>query len=390
MSPRGATWPSVLIAGLAAPFVLYITFIGLGSIPFFQRHFLYAHKINTLFWHDLDCPEYWAFARNQVTPFTLQTADGEKLYAWHVLPTSVYLKHEDALLKAAPGRSSAAESTAAFRLLKNDPDARVIVSFHGNAGHVAQGFRTDHYHSLTDTSNYHLLTIDYRGFGKSTGKPSETGLILDGVTLANWVMEVAGVPADRIVVMGQSLGTAVTSGVVEHFALQGVDFAGMILIAAFSNLPQLLTSYTAGGIVPVLSPIKNIQPVVRSIQKFIVDKWPSDDRIARIVENTSRRLRLTLIHAKNDAEIPYLQSNILFRSAAQAVLGKVLEDAEFETWKAGVTTVHDDGTFTAIATSSGQDQPDIIVREEIVRYGGHNHVMMSSTIPLAVMRSFEN
>lgn len=279
-----------------------------------------------------------------------------------------------------------------------------------NAGHVAQGYRTEHYHTLTDASNFHILTIDYRGFGKSTGKPTEAGLILDGVTLVSWVMEVARVPADRIVIMGQSLGTAVTSGVVEHFATQGVDFAGMILVAAFSNLPELLTSYTAGGIVPVLSPIKNIKPLVRSVQKFLVDKWQSDDRIARIVQSTSKRLRLTLIHAKNDAEIPYLQSNILFRSAARAVLGRDMDDATFEDWKSSVSKTYDDGTFTSIVKSNEEGGPDIVVREEVVRYGGkhvvrvasiptkithttvltgHNSVMMSSTIPMAVMRSFE-
>jgi len=389
MSPRSAAWPSALVAGLAAPFVLYITFIGLGSIPFFQRHFLYAHKINTLFWHDLDRPEYWNFAKNQVTPFLLNTADGEKLFAWHVLPTAVYLKHEAELQGELPGRADRVESTTAFRALKNDPNARVIVSFHGNAGHVAQGYRTEHYHTMTDASNFHLLTVDYRGFGKSTGKPTEAGLILDGVTLVKWVMEVAGVSADRIVIMGQSLGTAVSSGVVEHFATQGVDFAGIILIAAFSNLPELLTSYTAGGIVPVLSPIKNIKPLVRSVQKFLVDKWQSDDRVTRIVENTSKRLRLTLIHAKNDAEIPYLQSDILFRSAARAVLGRDMDDATFEDWKLSISKTYDDGTFTSIVKSNEQGGLDIVVREEVVRYGGHNGVMMSSTIPLAVMRSFE-
>lgn len=193
-------------------------------------------------------------------------------------------------------------------------------------------------------------------------------------------MEVAGVSADRIVVMGQSLGTAVTSGVAEHFALQGIDFAGVVLIAAFSNLPELLTSYTAGGIVPVLSPIKNIKPLVGSIQKFLVDKWPSDERLARVVQNTTKRLRLTLIHAKDDAEIPYLQSNILFRSAAQAVIGKAMNDEEFETWKSGVTMAYDDGTFTAIVSSRQVEGADIIVREEIVRYGGKSTVQSQEKV----------
>ncbi len=45
-----------------------------------------------------------------------------------------------------------------------------------NAGHVAQGIRPASYHALTDTSNYHVLAIDYRGFGHSSGSPTEAGL----------------------------------------------------------------------------------------------------------------------------------------------------------------------------------------------------------------------
>lgn len=58
----------------------------------------------------------------------LHTADGEKLFAWHVLPTAVYLKHEAELQGQPSGRADRVESTAAFRALRNDPDARVVIS----------------------------------------------------------------------------------------------------------------------------------------------------------------------------------------------------------------------------------------------------------------------
>lgn len=84
------------------------------------------------------------------------------------------------------------------------------------------------YSTLTDTSGFHVLSVDYRGYGKSTGSPSEAGLIQDGIATVDWAMSVAGVASERIVVVGQSLGTAVTSGVVEHFAARDVEFAGVI------------------------------------------------------------------------------------------------------------------------------------------------------------------
>lgn len=50
--------------------------------------------------------------------------------------------------------------------------------------------------------NTHILTIDYRGFGHSSGSPTEAGLIVDGVALVDWVLNVAGIPPERIVILG--------------------------------------------------------------------------------------------------------------------------------------------------------------------------------------------
>ncbi|KAI1475740.1 alpha/beta-hydrolase [Daldinia eschscholtzii] len=384
MISRTSQWAIPLGISLGVPIGLYMLFILLGASSFFQRHFLYGHRINTLFWHDLNKPEYWGFARNQVTPFSLYTVDEQKIYAWHILPLPTYLKHEDKLHTQQPGYSNDITKTESFKLLKDDPEARLVIYFHGNVGHVAQGFRPDSYHMLTDSSQYHVLAIDYRGFGKSTGTPSEVGLLHDGMAAVDWAMNVAGIPASRIVIMGHSLGTAVTSSVAEHFAMQGIEFAGVILIAGFSDLPTLLSSYTAAGFIPVLSPLRPFPPVLRFFQGFIVDKWKSADRLARVVGLTRTRLRLTFIHAKNDLEIPCHESDALFKSAASATVEDV-SDNDFSSWKEQRTLRRDDGTFTAIVKA----EPGIIIREELVPYGGHNEVIVSSVVSLAVMRSFE-
>lgn len=220
---------------------------------------------------------------------------------------------------------------------------------------------------MTDNSNNHVLAIDYRGFGKSTGIPSESGLINDGAAAVDWAMKVAKVPASQIVILGQSLGTAVTSGVAEHFAMQGVEFAGVIMVASFSNLPTLLSRYSAAGFIPVLSPVRAIPPLMRFFQGFVVDKWQSDARLATLVGLTRTRLRLTLIHAKNDVEIPCSEDDALFRAAAGSVIGTDLDEEDFAKWKEERTVLRDDGTFVATVKSS---QPDIVIREELVPYGG--------------------
>jgi predicted peptidase len=179
-------------------------------------------------------------------------------------------------------------------------------------------------------------------------------------------MNVAKIPPNRIVIIGQSLGTAVTSAVAEHFAMQNIEFAGVILVAGFTNIPTLLSRYTAGGVVPVLSPFRSIPPVLHFFQRFIVDEWKSADRLATIVELARTRLRLTLIHAKDDAEIPCSESDGLFRSAASSLIGTDLYDDEFTEWKKERTFVRDDGTYVVVA----RGEHDVVIREELVPYGG--------------------
>ena len=89
---------------------------------------LYAHKVNTLFWHDVDDATCFGFAKHQVTPFHLHSS-GETLYAWHVLPLDVYARNEVALRKEDRPEPVVEDITSrmAFKLLQS-PDARVVVS----------------------------------------------------------------------------------------------------------------------------------------------------------------------------------------------------------------------------------------------------------------------
>jgi fermentation-respiration switch protein FrsA (DUF1100 family) len=103
----------------------------------------------------------------------LDTADGEKLVAWHVPP--------------ATGRP-------------------LVLYFHGNGG--ALSARAERFRALT-ADGTGLLAPAYRGYGGSSGRPSEAGLLADAA--AAYAFAVARYPADRIVVWGESLGTGVAT-----------------------------------------------------------------------------------------------------------------------------------------------------------------------------------
>jgi abhydrolase domain-containing protein 12 len=103
---------------------------------------------------------------------------------------------------------------------------------HGAAGTVGSGYRVPNYRALSagQPGRIHVLTFDYRGFGCSSGTPTENGIILDALAAVDWAINVAGVPPSRILIFGQSLGAAVSIAISKHFALQSppVVFAGAV------------------------------------------------------------------------------------------------------------------------------------------------------------------
>jgi abhydrolase domain-containing protein 12 len=197
--------------------------------------------------------------------------------------------------------------------------SKLNVLDHGNAGHVGQGWRTDAYRTLAAGApdKVHVLAIDYRGFGRSTGSPTEDGLIKDGIAAVTWAVNVANMPQERIAIVGQSLGTAVATAVVEYFSSFGVEFSGVALIAPFSDLVTLLATYSIGGVIPILSPLQPYPRLQKFVGSRVVDTWHTATRLANYIRQ-SNSLNLILIHARDDYDIHYTHSETLFTTAANA------------------------------------------------------------------------
>ncbi|TEY54691.1 hypothetical protein BOTCAL_0239g00130 [Botryotinia calthae] len=98
--------------------------------PWLQRHVMYVHKLHLpqAWATDIDKPEKFGFAKNQVSPFNFTTVDGETIYAWHIMPLGLYAKHESEILKRPSGFVDDISHTKGFELLRDDPNARLIIN----------------------------------------------------------------------------------------------------------------------------------------------------------------------------------------------------------------------------------------------------------------------
>lgn len=220
--------------------------------------------------------------------------------------------------------------------------------------------------------NWHIIALDYRGYGHSTGTPTEEGLITDAATLVDFALTTLQIPPSRILILGQSLGTAVSSATAEKFSREkGIDFAGVVLVASFSSLPTMLASYALGGMVPLLKPLGVVPPLLKGALGFVVDEWKTLDRLAGLVAQTRERggrLRLTLVHAADDWDIPCVESVKVFEAAARASItdGLGLTEVGFAEMRDASMEVRGDKAFKIIWQGEG----DLLITHEQFRYGG--------------------
>lgn len=378
--------------------VLTLTYFGILSLmialPILQSHLFYLHNVSQTWAKDIKVPEQFGFLHNQVTPFSISTADGETLHAWHILPLGIYHRHQDKLLAQSSDRIRSKTSNLPLQLLRDDPDARLVIYLHGTAGTLASGYRTDCYRNLYSAApdKIHVLAADYRGYGYSSGTPSEKGLLIDAISLVDWATQVAGVPPSRIVIFGQSLGSAVGISLSRHFAMQSppVSFAGMVLVASFSDVETLMATYRIGGIIPVLSPLALIPRLLAFFNGFLVNTWRSKDRIADFVRLSEsdgagkRKYNITLIHAEDDLVIPFTHTQVLFWHAINATYrtgGVSYEELER---KKDVKRIDlgAGGWSVEWRTEKG------VIREEILKHGVHDKIMAYPAIGIAVFRAF--
>ncbi len=188
----------------------------------------------------------------QAEEVILTSSDGEKLIAWHVAPRG---------------------------------EKPMVIYFQGNAG--ASDLRAERFKWLTADGSG-LLALSYRGYGGSSGKPSEDGLIRDARAAYDFARAAAS--AQRIVLFGESLGSAVAIALAAER-----DIGALILDAPFTSAADV------GAAAYPFAPVR----------WMMKDQFRSDLRIGRV------KAPILVLHGEQDTIVPIRFGEALFALAGE-------------------------------------------------------------------------
>jgi fermentation-respiration switch protein FrsA (DUF1100 family) len=216
-----------------------------GGLFLFQRQLLYLP--------DKTRPEVAGLEQFGVREVVLSTEDGLSLLSWYM-----------------PSRTG----------------RPVIAYFHGNGGHI--GHRVERLLRFA-REGYGVLMVEYRGYGGNPGAPSEVGFNADARAALGF-LEREAIPASRVVLYGESLG----SGVAVQLAAQH-DVAALILEAPFTSVAEVAQCHF---------------PYVPAA-RMVIDKFDSLSRIGGI------GAPILVLHGERDRVVPVRFGRALFEAAPE-------------------------------------------------------------------------
>lgn len=184
---------------------------------------------------------------------SLPTSDGETVHAWWM-----------------PARDSVGH----------------ILFAHGNAGNL--GDRVPIFALLTQ-AGFDVLAFDYRGYGRSTGKPTEHGTYLDARAARGALLAQPGVDPNRVLYLGKSLGGGVVLELAQHHPP-----AGVMLMSTFSGLRD-----AARSVYPFLP------------APLVPNAYPNERRIRAL------RAPVLIMHGDQDELLPLRHAQRLYAAARQ-------------------------------------------------------------------------
>lgn len=193
----------------------------------------------------------------------IPTSDGEKIHAW-------------------------------LMLQPNSASKPTVIYFHGNAGNM--GFRLPNMTEMFKKCGVNVLSMDYRGYGSSTGTPSEKGINLDANAVIEFALKHPALTNSKIILFGRSLGGAVSFALAERYSAQ---VSGIIVENTFTSISDM---------------VDVVLPLVASAKHLVMAiNWNSLDIVKKL------KNAMLFISGDSDELVPPKLMKSLFDNATNSV-----------------------------------------------------------------------
>lgn len=178
--------------------------------------------------------------------------------------------------------------------LKNPSSDDVLVYFHGNAGSISGRYL---WAVELMQAGVSVLMVEYRGYGRSEGKPSEEGIYADADAVWRWLVDEKKVAPENIILYGKSLGGGPTTELAIRYKPKA-----LVLQSTFTSIPDMA---------------KRVLPLV---PRFLIQtQFDNESKLSRVEAPT------LIIHSRADDLIPFEQSERNARAAKNLAAHLVFE-----------------------------------------------------------------
>ena len=196
-------------------------------------------------------------------------------------PADLGLEYEEVAFRSADG----VRLTGWYIVARNAPFTVLVC--HGNGGNIAH--LLDNLNVLSSLG-LSCFAFDYRGYGHSSGRPTEAGTYLDAQAAYDWLTAAKGIPPEQIVLLGRSLGASVAA----HLAGR-VRVGGLAAESAFTSYLDI-----AARFYPYLP--------VKLFRRFLF-------RYDTLAYLQDVRCPVMVLHSRNDELVPFVFATRLFAAA---------------------------------------------------------------------------
>lgn len=221
-----------------------LRFVIIAALAWYGTLYVTQHRV--LFPAHLTRPLAESSIPADVERLWLDTADATRTEAWLLQPRSV-----------APSTTPPTGPSAPTEPTRHP----LVVFFHGNGELIDdQHAEAEHWRRR----GFAVLLPEYRGYGRSTGSPSQAAITADAIALIRRVQERSDIDPARTILVGRSIGGGVALAVAPT-----IKPAGVITISTFRSITLMARGYGAPSFL-VQSPFRNDEALTQSTAPVLV------------------------------------------------------------------------------------------------------------------------